>query len=104
MIQIILGLVAIFMIIKISYNYARKDIQFGEFFLWLIAWIGLLIVSAMPQISTFLAGYVGLSRGIDLIVIVSIIVLFYVIYGLYKKIDRQEKDMTKLVRELTKKK
>ena len=104
MITWILSGIAVLMIIRVFYNYVMKEIQFGEFFLWLVAWSGLLVLAVMPWISTFFAEYVGLTRGTDLVVILSIILLFYINYGLYKKVDENQKDLTKLVRALSKKK
>ena len=92
------------MIVKVSYSYVKRDLQLGEYVIWLIAWVFLGVLSVQPQISTFFAGYVGLTRGTDLVVIISIIGLFIMNYGLYKKIDAQERDITKLVREIAKKK
>ncbi len=103
MITWILSGIAILMIIRVFYNYVMKEIQFGEFFLWLVGWSALLILAIMPWISTFFAEYVGLTRGTDLVVILSIILLFYINYGLYKKVDDQQKELTKLVRKLSKK-
>lgn len=103
MITIILSLIAIFMIIKVSLNYIKKEIYFGEFFLWICTWSVLLLLAIMPGISTFFAEYVGLTRGTDLVLILSVILLFYINYGLHKRIDELQKDLTKLVRKLSKK-
>lgn len=103
MITLILAIVALAMIFRTSYNYVKKDIHTGEFLLWFFAWLGLFVLASIPKISTILASQVGLSRGIDLIVIISIIVLFYTNYGLYKKLDKQEKEFTQLVRKISKK-
>jgi hypothetical protein len=103
MITAILLVISLFMIIKTTLNYAKKDIQFGEFFLWIIAWTGLTVLSIMPWISTFFAEYVGLTRGTDLVLILSVILLFYLNYGLHKRLDDQQKDLTNLTRKLSRK-
>ena len=92
------------MVLKITYNYVKRDIQLGEYVLWLFIWGFLLFISIIPQITTNIAPSLGLTRGTDLIVILSIIALFFMNYGLYKRVDEQEKNLTKLVRELSKKK
>lgn len=71
---------------------------------WFFIWFAvLLIVFATPVIDA-LSRPIGVGRGIDLVVYVSILTLFYLIFQQNMKIDKLEREITKLVREIAKKK
>ncbi len=42
----------------------------------------------------------GVGRGVDVLIYLAIVVLFYINFRLGSKIDRLEKEITKLVREI----
>jgi len=44
------------------------------------------------------------EKGADLAIYISILFLFYLVFKLIVKFDKQERDMTKLVREIALKK
>lgn len=67
---------------------------------WLVFWLGVGAVVALPWTTSLLAARLGLTRGVDLVVYVSVIVLFYLIFRLTVKIERLESNITKLVREV----
>ncbi len=76
-----------------------KKISVGELFLWLAIWGGLIFVVFFPGITSYFAQLLGIGRGVDVIVYVSISLLFYLIFRLYVKLEETEREITKLVRE-----
>ncbi|MBU1854341.1 MAG: DUF2304 domain-containing protein, partial [Nanoarchaeota archaeon] len=48
-----------------------------------------------------LSGFFGIGRPIDVVIYASIIVLFYLIFRMYVKIESMEQNITKVVREVT---
>ncbi len=78
-----------------------KKITFGELIFWLGIWSGLVFVVFFPDVTTRIAKLVGIGRGIDVIVYISISLLFYLIFRLYVKIEETESEITKLVREIS---
>jgi len=77
-----------------------KSISIGEFFFWSMIWIAVIIVGIFPDIAVVLSGIVGIGRGVDLVLYTSIVLLFYLMFRLYVKIDAQTRETTKLVREI----
>ncbi|NTV24295.1 MAG: DUF2304 family protein [Nanoarchaeota archaeon] len=77
-----------------------KKISAGELIFWLGIWGGLVFVVFFPQITSKVADIVGIGRGVDVFVYISISLLFYLIFRLYVKIEETEGEVTKLVREL----
>ena len=71
-----------------------------SFIIWTVMWIFVIIFSIAPESSNIFAGLFGISRGIDFIIIVALVLLFYMGARLYSKLDKLEEDMNKIVKEL----
>jgi small membrane protein len=72
--------------------------RWGAF--WLVFWLGVGTVVALPWTTSLLATRLGVTRGVDLVVYVSVIALFYLVFRLTVKIEKLEGNITKLVREV----
>lgn len=68
--------------------------------IWVIVWIALLIFAFMPQLSDRVAHHFGIGQGVNLLFAIAIIGCFYLIFHLYDKVDKQEQNINRLVREL----
>ncbi len=53
----------------------------------------------IPQTLGFISNLLGISRPVDVIIYLSIAVMFYLIFRLYVKIETAEQEITKIVRE-----
>ena len=71
--------------------------RWGAF--WLVFWFGVGAVVALPWTTSLLAARLGVTRGVDLVIYVSVIVLFYLVFRLTIKIEKLESNITKIVRE-----
>jgi hypothetical protein len=67
---------------------------------WIVAWLvgGLAVV--FPQGATRAANKVGVGRGADLVIYVALVALFYALFRLLLRIERTDRRLTELVREL----
>lgn len=52
----------------------------------------------LPDTTSYLAELVGVGRGADLIVYLSIVLIFYIIFQMTIKIEKIERNITKVVR------
>jgi small membrane protein len=100
-IQVLIVLFALFAWSRAFLRMRGKDISVGEFSFWSLIWITVILVGIFPKIITIISGIVGIGRGVDLAVYVSIILLFYLIFRIYVNLDNQKNEITKLVRELS---
>lgn len=103
LIQILLSLFIIFALIKVIGRFRAKEVSFGAVIFWCLFWLIVLIVVWQPRLSTELANRLGVGRGTDLIMYVSVAALFYFIFRLTVRIEKMEKNVTKIVREMAKK-
>lgn len=101
-IQLMIILFALFAISRSLLRIKDKDINRTEFIFWTCIWLIIIIIATTPSLTDIITQPLGLYRGIDVAVYVSIILLFYLIFRLYVKTEQTNKEITKLVRELAK--
>lgn len=66
---------------------------------WSLVWLSILVILYLPETTEKLALRLGIGRGIDVAVYTSIVILFYMVYRIYVKIDSLEQELTQAVRE-----
>jgi hypothetical protein len=69
----------------------------GAFF-WVIFWIALVSIVSVPSITQRIADLIGIGRGVDLVMYVSIAVVFFLVFKLHIKVEGLKRDVTRLVR------
>ena len=75
-----------------------KKISITELFFWLAVWTVLILVVFFPGLTSPAADFIGVGRGNDVIIYVSIGLLFYLMFRLYVKIEEIQQDITQVVR------
>jgi len=98
--QIIVTIFVILVVFRLTKKYKDSILKTSEFIGWLVIWLIVLVVFWLPQTTSYLAYFLGIGRGVDLAVYVSVLLLFYLIFRLYLKIDKQQKEITRIVRHL----
>lgn len=99
-IQVLIIIFAIFAWSRAFLRMRGKNISIGEFSFWSLIWSVVIFVGLFPSVISKASWLVGIERGVDLAIYVSIILLFYLMFRLYVKIDEHDKQVTKLVREM----
>ena len=99
-VQIVLIAIIAVMLIRLILKMKSREITAGYFAIWLVIWLLAIILIAFPSLASYLADTVGVGRGVDLIIYVSIIVIFYLQFKLLMRIEKMEKDITKITRHL----
>ena len=103
----IIQIVGTLIILAILFQLIRKIItdkaSFLKMIFWLFFWgLGLLIIWLPKDTLDKLGDIFGVGRGVDVLIYLSIIFLFYNNLRLNRKIDRLQKDITKIVRKIAK--
>lgn len=96
-------LVSLFILFAVSRAWLRyRDRSLGAFgvILWTILWFGVAAFTWWPQLSDQIAKFIGVGRGYDALVFLSILALFYGFFRLYIKVEYIEHEITSLVRAL----
>ncbi len=101
--QQIIALILIILIIwSLFIQRNKKLISRNEFSLWLVFWfLGALAIVFIKQIDIFVERLGFDGAGINYLVYLAIIVLFYLIFKLRLKIAKLEKQLTEVVRKIS---
>ncbi len=84
-------------------KYIKDKASFIKILFWFGFWGAALILIWLPkEILDKFGDIVGVGRGIDALVYLSIIILFYINLRLNSRLDKLERNITKLVREMAK--
>jgi len=97
-IQIFLLLAALLAIIFGVRRFLRHEINFLALLIWLLVWLAVGSVAVYPEGSTRLAHALGVGRGTDLLTYISLAAIFYMLFRLFLRQERIERDITKIVR------
>jgi small membrane protein len=98
LIQILIILFSLFALNRIRSKFKNKEISNKEFFLWMVFWLLVIGATIWFKQTDIIASFFGVEKGADLAIYISIITLFYLIFKIIVKLDKIEKDITKLVR------
>jgi hypothetical protein len=96
-IQFLLLAFILFALVKVILRYGHRQIRKFQFLFWLAVWVGAAVIISHPDTSTFLADLVGIGRGADLILYVSFLIVFYLIFRIHLMLNRLEQDITQIV-------
>lgn len=98
-IQVILIAIIAIIVWRLAVKLKTKEITAKQFGGWLLIWLAAAIIVAWPDVTVLIANSVGVGRGSDLVIYLSVIFLFYSIFRLLLRIEKLEKDLTKVVRQ-----
>ncbi len=98
--QIIILILSIAAILLATYRFRNNTFSNSNYLLWLIVWILVIIIALFPQITSIIANTFGFGRGLDAILIIGTILIFYLLFKLYNKIEDQRKRINDLVSQL----
>lgn len=102
MLQQILALVIIgFFLIRLFWQKQKKQIGANEFIFWLVFWcLSAILILSLKWIDKLVADLGFSGMGIEVLLYLGIAVLFYFIFRLRLKLEKIEKNITKIIREM----
>ncbi|MBT5808713.1 DUF2304 family protein [Candidatus Uhrbacteria bacterium] len=99
-IQILIIAFALWAITKTIVQFKKGALTIAWLFFWFCFWGTAGVVAALPQTTDVIANLVGVGRGADLVIYTSLVALFYLVFRVYVKIEKTEREITRLVRKL----
>ena len=99
---IVTGIITV-ILIQLIVRVIKDRTQFFKLLFWGMFWgIALVFIWLPTNTIDKLGKLFGVGRGIDVLVYLSVVFLFYYIFRQNEKVGKLEKQITKLVRELAK--
>lgn len=99
-IQILLIVFLLFAFTRVIFRYRDGSIPLGMFLFWTGIWILASVGIIKPDFTTFVAQKVGIGRGADAVIYVSLIILFYLLFRLSVAVESLRHEITKTIREI----
>ena len=97
--KIIFALLALSAIITVWQKKQKTLLGKKATYFWILFWLVLAVVVFWPNSTQILAEYIGIGRGVDLVIYVSIACIFYLIFRMNLKIEGLKRDLTEVVRD-----
>lgn len=90
----------LFVLYKAFRRFLNKEISGWLLGLWSCFWVGVGLIALFPVIIELAATFVGVNRGVDLIIYLALFVCFYTLFKISIKQKKQEKDLVGIVRKI----
>ncbi len=100
--QIVALIIIVFFLARLFWQKKKNLIGYNEFYFWLVFWgLSALAVVFLKYIDIAVAKLGFSGSGIEILLYIAVIALFYFIFKLRMKLEKIERDMTKVVREIS---
>ncbi len=99
LIQILAIIFCLFALWRVVLKFRRRELKVSEFIMWLIFWLAVGVAFVTPESLTKLANLLGIGRGADLVLYVAVVVVFYLMFRIFVRLENMEKNITKVVRK-----
>jgi hypothetical protein len=97
--QIIVSIFVASNIWRIVSQLKSQKITASSFFWWLILWLIVLVVFWVPDSTGYLAQLLGITRGADLMIYASVLLIFYLLFKIFIRLNKTDEAITKIVRQ-----
>ena len=98
--SLIFPIISILAIVWFLLRYLKGKNSIVTTVLWTLFWIIVAIFSLFPDLSNQFAKLVGITRGLDFIIILVFIILFYTVLRLYFIVDKMQNDLNTVVKQV----
>jgi hypothetical protein len=99
--KIIALIVIIFFIARLFWQKKKDEVNNAEFVFWIFFWVlAAAAIIFIKSIDRFVAGLGFSATGINVLFYIAVVLLFYIIFRLRLRIEKIERNITKIVREV----
>ncbi|MDA2936094.1 DUF2304 domain-containing protein [Patescibacteria group bacterium AH-259-L05] len=101
LIQILLVLLILLIISRLVVRFRNKQFGLFNFLLWLVFWIAGASIILYPEASSYIARVLGVGRGADVVIYISLVLIFYFIFYITVRLRVIEQQITRIVRKIS---
>lgn len=100
--QVVAIIIILFFVFKLNGQKRKKEISLNEFYLWLTFWIfALVAIIFIKQIDSLVHNLGFSGSGINFLIYLAVMALFYLVFRLRLVIAKLDKNLTEVVRIVT---
>lgn len=93
-VKLLIVLFVFFALSRVVLQFRAKKITTRGFLFWSIFWVGVAVATAYPDTLSRLALVVGVGRGVDVAIYAALLLVFYLLFRLFVRLERIEHDIT----------
>ena len=97
-IQIVLICFSFFAMSRVVLRYRRGGMRMLQLALWMLFWVGVVVVAVHPDTTGLFARWLGVGRGVDIAMYLSILMIFYLLFRSFARIEDLDRQLTRVVR------
>ncbi len=101
-IRILVWIIGLLTLYSIFVKFRKKEITFGWFSFWFLLWAGIIGMVSQAYIADGIASFIGfgLGRGVELALFLAILIVLYLMFRLYLKINQIEFQISEIVKHI----
>jgi hypothetical protein len=97
-IQLILVAFAVFAVSRVVIRFRRGGLPIVHLVLWTLFWSATIVVALRPSTTSRVASALGVGRGADVVVYLALVLVFYLLFRSFGRIEELERQITRVVR------
>lgn len=98
--QIFLSLFLLFALSRAFLRFKSGELSLVGFFFWSCLFSLAVVIVLFPELTSLVATRFGIGRGVDAVLYISIVLLFYLVFRLYIFLEDIRHEITELVQKL----
>lgn len=97
-IQIVLVGFALFAMSRVVLRFRRGGLPLAYLVLWSLFWLAVIVVVLLPDTAGAVAALLGVGRGADVVIYLALVLLFYLLFRMFARLEELERQITLVVR------
>ncbi len=99
--QVVALIIIFYFIFRLIVQKRRNQLSSNEFKFWLFFWVlAIIAISFLKQLDNLVAQMGFSASGIDILLYIGFVILFYLVLKLRLKIEKMDRNITKIVQNI----
>ncbi len=98
LIQFLFLAIVILILARIFWRFGKSEIKLTETLFWSAFWVLAAVAFFVPGFVTRVANLFGIGRGADFAFYIGFVLVFYILFRIFVRLDKIERDITEIVR------
>ncbi len=101
-IRLLVWIIGLLTLYSIFIKFRKKEITFGWFSFWFLLWAGIIGMVSQAYVADRMAAFIGLGkgRGVELALFLAVLIILYLIFRLYLKINKIDSQISEIVKHI----
>jgi small membrane protein len=100
--KLIAIIIILYFIARVYWQKKKNQISINEYYFWMFFWfLTFLAIIFIKKIDNIVASLGFSSSGINVLFYIGVVILFYFIFRLRLKIEKMERTITKIIRDIS---